>query len=84
MVDSNQTAAGVEEHVATFEWHKLHLQVVTCDPLSADQIRTLERALRKVKSVGDFADAVSTLTGRSVRIRTERPSPNVRLEVGLQ
>ena len=84
MVDPIQIIARVEdeENVATFEWHGLHLHVVTHDPLSADQMRTLERTLRKVASVGLFADVVGVVLGRSVRIRTVRPSPDVRLEVG--
>jgi hypothetical protein len=84
MADPIQIVAPVddEENVSTFEWHKLHLHVVTRDPLSADQIRTLERALRKVASVGLFADVVGVVLGRSVRIRTVRPSPDIRLEVG--
>jgi hypothetical protein len=38
--------------------------------------------LPKVTGVGMFADLVGMLLGRSVRIRTQRPSPDVRLEVG--
>jgi hypothetical protein len=85
MVEHIQVVAPVQadEKVTTLEWHKLHLHVVTRDPLSADQIRVLERALRKVAGVGEFADVVSTLAGRPVRIRTERPSRDIRLEVGL-
>jgi hypothetical protein len=83
MADPIQIIARVEdeESVATFEWRKLHLHVVTRDPLSADQIQTLDRALKKVASVGLFADVVGMVLGRSVRIRTERPSPDIRLEV---
>jgi hypothetical protein len=85
MADPTQIIARVQadENVATFEWHQLHLHVVTRDQLPSHQIRVLERALRKVAGVGEFADLVSTLTGRSVRIRTERPSPDIRIEVGL-
>ncbi|MGA2512965.1 MAG: hypothetical protein ABSG37_05045 [Candidatus Limnocylindrales bacterium] len=84
MADPGQAARSVpHESVATFEWRDLHLHVVTREPLSADQIRTLEQVLPKVASVGLFADVVGTFLGRSVRIRTERPSPDVRLEVGL-
>jgi hypothetical protein len=81
----SQTVSSVAdaESVATFEWRNLHLHIVTREPLSADQVRTIERALPKVASVGLFADAVAMLLGRSVRIRTERPSPDIRLEVGL-
>ena len=83
MADPIQIIARVEdeESVATFEWRKLHLHVVTRDPLSADQIQTLDRALKKVASVGLFAEVVGMVLGRSVRIRTERPSPDIRLEV---
>jgi hypothetical protein len=81
----NQTisAAAAAETVATFEWRKLHFHVVTRDPLSADQVRMIGRVLPKVASVGQFADVVGMLLGRSVRIRTERPSPDIRFEVGL-
>jgi len=51
--------------------------------LPTDQVRMIERVLPKVKSVGQFADVVGMLVGRSVRIRTERPSPDIRFEVGL-
>jgi hypothetical protein len=85
MTDPSQAVPSVAaaESIATFEWRHLHLLVVTREPLSADQVRTLERVLPKVESVGVFADAVGTVLGRSVRIRTERPSPAIRLEVGL-
>ena len=71
------------ESVATFEWRKLHFHIVTRDPLLPDQVHTIERVLPKVKSVGQFADVVGMVLGRSVRIRTERPSPDIRFEVGL-
>ncbi len=71
------------ESVATFEWRGLHLHVATREPMSADQVRTLDRALRKISSVGQFVDALGIVLGRRVRIRTERPSADVRLEVGL-
>ena len=84
MADPSQTVSSVAdaESVATFEWRNLHLHVVTREALSADQVRTIERALPKVASVGLFADVLAMLLGRSVRIRTERPSPDIRLEVG--
>ena len=71
------------ESVATFEWRKLHLHIVTRESLLPDQVHTIKRVLPKVKSVGQFADVVGMVLGRSVRIRTERPSPDVRFEVGL-
>ena len=71
------------ESVATFEWRKLHLHIVTRESLLPDQVHTIERVLPKVKSVGQFADVVGMVLGRSVRIRTERPSPDIRFEVGL-
>ena len=72
------------ESVLTLEWRHLRLHVVTREPLSADQVRMIERLLPKVASVGLFADVLAMMFGRSVRIRTERPSPDIRLEVGLQ
>jgi hypothetical protein len=71
-----------QESVTTFEWRRLHLHVVTSEPLSADQARALKRMMPKVDSVGYFADLVGAVLGRSVRIRTVRPSPDIRLEVG--
>jgi hypothetical protein len=44
----------------------------------------IKRLLPKVAGVGLFADVLAMMFGRSVRIRTERPSPDIRLEVGLQ
>lgn len=84
MADPSQTVRSVAaaESVATFEWRNLHLHVVTREPLPADQVRTIEWVLPKVASVGQFADVVGLVLGRHVRIRTERPSPDVRLEVG--
>jgi len=81
---TSQTVHSVEtaESVAMFEWRKLHLHVVTREPLFPDQVRTIERVLPKVKSVGQFADVVGMVLGRSVRIRTERPSADIRFEVG--
>jgi hypothetical protein len=70
------------ESISTFEWRGLHLHIVTRDPLSAEQVLTIERILKKAASVGLFADVLGMMLGRSVRIRTERPSPDVRLEVG--
>ena len=75
--------AAAAESIATFEWQKLHFHVVTREPLPADHVRMIERVLPKVHSVGQFADVVGMLLGRSVRIRTERPSPDIRFEVGL-
>jgi hypothetical protein len=84
MTDPSQTVSGIEteDSVATFEWQSLHLHVVTLEPLSADEARTIERALPKVASVGSIADLLSMILGRSIRIRTERPSSDIRLEVG--
>jgi hypothetical protein len=83
MADPSPTVRSIaaEESIATFEWRNLHLHVVTRDPLTADEVRTIERVLPKVASVGQFADVVAMVLGRYVRIRTERPSPNIRLEV---
>jgi hypothetical protein len=84
----NSTEAGIGGHaqgmaVATFEWRDLRLHVVTREPISADEQRTLEHVLPKIKSVGMFVDALGMIFGRSVRIKTERPSPDVWLQVGM-
>ena len=52
------------------------------EPLTADQIRTFGPTLPKVTRVGLFAEMVAMVLGRHVRIRTERPSPDIRFEVG--
>jgi hypothetical protein len=85
MAHTSQTVLNVEaaESVATFEWRNLHLHIVTREPLPPDQVRTIERVMPKVSSVGQFADVVGMVLGRSVRIRTDRPSPDIRFEVGL-
>ena len=85
MADTTQIVrqVGDAEHVATFEWRGLHLHVVTLEPLTDEQVRMIGRALPKVTGVGMFADLVGMLLGRSVRLRTKRPSPDIRLEVGL-
>jgi hypothetical protein len=70
------------ESISTFEWRGLHLHVVTTEPLSTEQVLTIERILKKAGSVGLFASVLGMMLGRSVRIRTERPSPDIRLEVG--
>jgi hypothetical protein len=71
----------VQEHVETFEWRHLHFHVVTVDPLTADQVKTLRKALPKIERVGIFAEVVAMIVGRHVQIRTVRPSPDVRFEV---
>jgi hypothetical protein len=70
------------ENVSTFEWRGLHLHAVTSEPPSPDQVRDIKRSLAKVSSVGQAADILGMILGRSVRSRTERPSLDVRLEVG--
>ena len=84
MADRVQSVPGdtAPASVTTYEWRGLHLHVVTADPLTADQARTITRALRWVGSVGQFADLLGMVLGRRVRITTERPSTDIRLEVG--
>ncbi|HJX68047.1 MAG TPA: hypothetical protein VJ258_04905 [Candidatus Limnocylindrales bacterium] len=90
MLDHSQTVRGIAtaetitdaESISTFEWRGLHLHIVTRAPLSAEQVLTIERILKKAGSVGLFASVLGMMLGRSVRIRTERPSPDIRLEVG--
>jgi hypothetical protein len=85
MADTTQIVrqVGDAESVATFEWRGLHVHVVTLKPLTDEQVRMVGRALPKVTGAGMFADLVGMLLGRSVRIRMQRPSPDVRLKVGL-
>jgi hypothetical protein len=90
MIDHRRTVQGIataetiadSESISTFEWRGLHLHVVTREPLSASEVLTIERILKKAGSVGLFASVLGMMLGRSVRIRTERPSPDIRLEVG--
>ena len=85
MAESIQVVQSVEagEYVATFEWRNLHFHIITRESLTADQVKTIGQALPKVKGVGLFADYLGIVFGRQVRVRTERPSPDVRFEVGL-
>jgi hypothetical protein len=69
------------ECIETFEWRQLHFHVVTANPLTADQVKTLKRAVRKIERVGIFAEVVAMILGRHVQIRTVRPSPDIRFEV---
>jgi hypothetical protein len=69
--------------VAEFAWHDLRFRVVTTDPLTDDQRHVIEGALPKIGSVGRFADVLGIVLGRRVRVRGERPSPEVTFEVGL-
>jgi hypothetical protein len=71
-----------DEVIATYAWRDLRLHVVTREPLSAEQARTIERMVPRIPSVGVFADLLGMILGRRVRIRTERPSPDIRFEVG--
>jgi hypothetical protein len=68
--------------IETFAWRGLRFRVVPREPLTADQIRTFGQTLPKVTRVGLFAEMVAMVLGRHVRIRTERPSPDIRFEVG--
>lgn len=61
----------------TFVWRDLRFHVVTPDPLTPEQIRTIQRAIPKIPSVSRFADLLGFPLGRHVRIHTERPSPDV-------
>ena len=74
---------GAQEIVETFAWRDLRFHVVTRDPLSPEQIRTLRKALPRIERVGVFAEVVAMILGRHVQIRTVRPSPDIRFEVGL-
>jgi UTP-glucose-1-phosphate uridylyltransferase len=69
--------------VAEYAWHDLRFRVVTPDPLTDDQRHVIEGALPKIGSVGSFADVLGIVLGRRVRVRAERPSPEVTFEVGL-
>ncbi len=70
------------ESVETFEWRGLHFHVITTRPLLADQVSTIRRTRPRVASVGACADVLAMVLGRHVRIKTERPSPDIRFEVG--
>lgn len=74
--------ADAPDSIEPFIWHDLRFHVVTREPLTADQLKTLRRALHKIDRVGQFAEVVAMVLGRHVQIRTERPSPDIRFEVG--
>ncbi len=65
----------------TFAWRDLRFHVVTPEPMTPDQIRTIRQAVPKTPSVGRFADLLGYVLGRHVRIHTERPSADVTFEV---
>jgi len=67
---------------ALFRWRELRFHVVTTELLTAEQTRVLAKAALKVSRVGLFAELVATVLGQHVRIRTTRPSLDVRFEVG--
>ena len=81
--NAQQVDVATTENVLTLEWRKLRLHIVTRDPLTADEVKLIKRVLPKVESVGLIAETLGMIMGRGVRIRTERPSPDIRLEVGL-
>jgi hypothetical protein len=72
-----------DEVITSYAWQGLGLHVVTREPLSPDQARTIERMIPRIPSVGVFADLLGMILGRRVRIRAERPSPDIRFEVGI-
>ena len=85
MTDALQTVRSfsVDEVTATYTWRGLRLHVVTREPLSPEQARTIERMVPRIPSVGVFADLLGMILGRRVRIRTARPSQDIRFEVGI-
>jgi hypothetical protein len=85
MVAQIETAqeVAIAENVLTLEWHKLRFHIVTREPLTDDEVKLIKRVLPKMESVGLIAETLGMILGRGVRIRTERPSPDIRLEVGL-
>ncbi len=85
MTDAPQAVHGIsaDEVITTYAWRGLSLHVVTREPLSPDQARTIERMVPRIPSVGVFADLLGMILGRRVRIRAERPSPDIRFEVGI-
>ena len=80
--DGQVDRAESREYVQTFAWRDLRFHVVTPEPLTTEQARILARSVPKIGRVGLFAELVAMVLGRHVRIRTERPSPDVRFEVG--
>jgi hypothetical protein len=85
VTDALQTVRSfsADEVIATYSWRGLRLHVVTREPLSPDQARTIERMIPRIPSVGVFADLLGMILGRRVRIRTSRPSQDIRFEVGI-
>ena len=67
----------------TFEWRDLRFHVVTHEPLTESELVFLRQVLRRLDRVGTFADALGYTFGRSVRIRTTRPSPDIWFDVGV-
>lgn len=70
------------QSVETFEWRHLRFHVVTAQPLRPEQKAAIARMLPTIDSVTRFAQLLGMVTERHVRIRSERPSPDVRFEIG--
>jgi hypothetical protein len=51
--------------------------------LTESELVFLRQVLRRLDRVGTFADALGYTFGRSVRIRTTRPSPDIWFDVGV-
>jgi len=74
--------ANAPESIETFAWRELRFHVITREPLTPDQLRTLRQTPPKIDRIGRFADVLAMVLGWHVQIRTERPSPEIRFEVG--
>lgn len=74
--------AGATENGETFHWRGLQFHVVTPDPMTREQVDLIRKATGSIASVGRFADLLGIVFGRHVTIRGERPSTDIRFEVG--
>jgi len=68
------------ERGTVFEHGGLRFHVVTATPLTDFETRSIQRLLPRSTDVELFAAMVSTLLGRHVRVRDERP--DIWIEVG--
>ena len=70
----------VETH---FPWRDLRFHVVTRQPPTDAQLKSMRQVIGHLDQVGSFAATLGVMYSRRVRIRTTRPEPDIWFEVGL-
>lgn len=70
----------VETH---FAWRDLRFHVVTRQPPTDAQLKSMRQVIGHLDRVGSFAATLGVMYSRRVRIRTTRPEADIWFEVGL-